>query len=302
MQSVACRRVHDRVRDVSTAVRADVPGRSALVVGGATDHDRRRTAAGQRIVWLSSCGTSCSADCRARQASCRRRAGVAVATVVSRPVVRVVVRVVLPVLAPLVGILLPVLTGLVALPLALLQVLLPLVLQGLSLLGSSKPRTALVLPLRRRVAIVLCGTSTGPVVARRPLTAERAARGWSAIAVSAPAPALPEGAASRGSAARESAATWGTASSAREPPAAAPAPAASATPAAARRRSGDGDEHQGRHEPRDRGSPGAAHGWFWGRRTRKGISCAPSAGVKVNVLSGTSGVKFQPLKFAVYCG
>jgi hypothetical protein len=24
--------------------------------------------------------------------------------------------------------------------------------------------------------------------------------------------------------------------------------------------------------------------------------------VKVNVLSGTSGVKFQPLKFAAYCG
>jgi len=99
--------------------------------------------------------------------------------------------------------LLALLEVLLALILALSLSLGALVLPGLPLLGGPEPRAALVLLLRRRVAIELAGTSTGPVVTRRPLTAEGAARCWSAVAEAAPTSALAERAAARWSAARE---------------------------------------------------------------------------------------------------
>src|SRR5262249_44331102 len=153
------------------------------------DDDRRRPRTGQRIRWLTGCVAGCSADRCACGGRGRGRAGIG-PTVVSRPVISavvaavivVVVRVVLPVLAPLVGIFLAVLGCRVALLLALLEILLPLilalslslgalVLPGLALLGGAEPRAPLVLPLRRRVAVVLppiSSGSTGSVVARRP--------------------------------------------------------------------------------------------------------------------------------------
>ena len=42
--------------------------------------------------------------------------------------------------------------------------------------------------------------------------------------------------------------------------------------------------------------------WLRARGTRKGISRAPAAGVKVKALSGTSGARFQSEKVAAYCG
>src|SRR5262249_44717004 len=163
---------------------------------------------------------------------------------------------------------------------------------GRALLGAPEPRASLVLPLRRRVAVVLLASvPPGPVAARRPLTAERAARGWSATVEAAPAPALPEGAAARWSAARETTA-------------APPAPAATTAPAATARRGNRhrGDQHQDHDGPGGRVSCSAPHGWFPGFGTRNGTSCAPSAGVKVKTLSATAGARFKSLKFASYCG
>src|SRR5262249_16600291 len=210
--------------------------------------------------------------------------------------------------APVVGVLLPVIARLVALLLALLLVLLPLILAlplslgalvlvGLALLGGSEPRASLVLPLRRRVAVVLPSVSTGLVVARRPLTAQRAPP-----TCSPPLPPPPPSARLGGARPRCSVAGQ------PPPPARQPSPASAAATspaptASARRGHGHrGDQHQDHDEPGGRGSCGDPHGWASDFGTRKGISCAPSAGVKVKTLSGTSGARFQCLKFASYCG
>src|SRR5262245_9798276 len=72
--SVARRWVDDRVDDVSTAVRVDAPGGSALVIGGAADDDRRWRAGQPPIVWPSGCGAGRRTARRARHGTHRDRA------------------------------------------------------------------------------------------------------------------------------------------------------------------------------------------------------------------------------------
>src|SRR5262249_40356830 len=168
-RSVACRRVDDRVGELSAAVRADGPAGSAPVGGGAPDDDRL-CRAGQRHGWYG--GSRCGGGRRARRRGSSRGARVAVTSVVPpvvSSIVVVVVCVVLPVLARLIALLLVLLEVLLALILAFSQSLSALVLQGLALLGGAEPRAPLVLLLPQRVAVELPGaTSAGPVAARRP--------------------------------------------------------------------------------------------------------------------------------------
>src|SRR6266481_5690857 len=114
--------VHHGIGDVTAAVCADVPGGSALVVGGGADDHRGGGTVQGPVRWGRDRGAHRGTDCGACDHG--RAVGVLGAAVIV--VVVVIVGVVLPVLAPVRTVILPILPRLVALLLPLLGVLLVL--------------------------------------------------------------------------------------------------------------------------------------------------------------------------------